>query len=585
MTVTLDPDWLPAEALYRIAETVRLSHDIRLPDLPNWNDGACARHGGIGLDPVPGCQRCGVIPRRHQRIGITWLWLTKRAGLFDSTGLGKTVQIAGLLALMLADGKLDDRRALIIVRAATIGQWQAELSRMIPSLQTVAVTGNARERGAKLARPWQAAIVGPEMLVSKVSKGLAQLRQFDLGTVVCDDIDALKNENKTSKVVQRLCGQADRVVIATATPLDKRLTQLYDLGTMLDWGAVLGSKEAFLHRYVDMQQSWYTPKLKPVMCKACRAWLRPDYKQRAWVDQAGRRGPCPRQPGHAHFPLSRMKPEAKCTWVDKGPVQANLPEFRARIAPLVLRRTAADCDDIAMPDCEPSQVWLDLGAGQRARYDEIRKGILSRVNEVGELSRAEAQNWWMRAWQCVSSLANFDSGISGESVKLDWVVDALTGDLSDEPVVVYCHFRATLADLSYRLDKAGVGNARIWGEQRAGEQDAAIRAFNSGQRRVMLITSAGGMGLNLQRSRRVILVDTPRSAARVQQIIGRVRRDGSVHETCYVTQLFATVALERELSAMISREAMMSAAVLDDGQLGDEFAGEPSDILQSLVSG
>lgn len=587
-TPVLDPDWLPSEALWRIAETVRQANDIVLPEMPNWNDRPCLFHLSQGWkDPAPACRDCGVRPRRHQRVGITWLWLTKLAGLFDSTGLGKTVQIAGLLALMQADGKLDEHRVMLICRAATIGQWQDELHRMVPSLRVIAVTGNVKERGAKLSRNWDVALIGPETLVSKVAKGSAQMEQFDIGTVICDDIEPLKNVNKTSKTIQRFCARADRVVIATATPIDKRLTQLYDLGGHLGWESVLGSKEEFQHRHVRMEQTWFRPKLKPSICRYCKTFMKPDWAKHVWVDKNGLRGPCAMKPGQNHYALSRMRPEAKFNWVEKGPVLENLPEFRQKMAPLVLRRTSSDCDDVQMPDVEASQVWLDLGDRQKLRYDEVRHGILTRRSETGEqLSRQEAQNWWMRAWQVTSGLVNLDSGVSGESVKLDWLAEALTNDLSDEPVVVYCYFRPTLADLAHRLDKLGVSNARIWGAQDLATTTAALGAFNSGSARIMLITDAGGAGLNLQKSRRMILVDTPRGASRVRQIIGRVKRDGSAHQTCYVTQLLSNTPIERELSQMISREALMSAAVLDDGQLGDEFmAADDSDTLLRAVTG
>jgi len=491
------------------------------------------------------------------------------------------VQIAGLLALMQQDGRLA-RKALIICRASTIGQWKDELARMIPSLQVITMTGTASQRGAKLSSDWEVAICGPEMLASKVTKGAAQLRQFDIGTVICDDIESLKNQNKTSATIKKLCVDTDRVVIATATPLDKRLGQLYDLGTIIGWESVFGSREEFLHRHVNQEQTWYAPRLKPVVCKACKTWMKPDFRNHVWVDGSKQTGPCPKRPGQPHLPLSRYRPEMKFNWVERGPVAENLPEFRAKLAPLVLRRLAADCDDMSMPDVEASQVWLDLGDQQKARYAEVKHGILSRMNEAGErLSKQEIENWWVRAWQVTSGLANLDTGISGESVKLDWVMEALTGDLSDEPVVVYCYFRKTLADLAHRLDKAGVANVRIWGAQDLSQTTGALSMFDSGAARVMLITDAGGAGLNLQKSRRLILVDTPRSAARVAQIIGRVKRDGSVHETCYVTQLLTTTPIERALAQMISREALMSAQVLDHGQVAGEFA--PEDLIKAVT--
>lgn len=567
---------MPAEQVGYVARVVHDSYDIEMPELAGWNDRPCPRHAGQDA-PEATCRLCGVRPRRHQRVGITWMYLMRYSGLFDSTGLGKTVQCAGLLALLKDSGELGmsspGRRALIICRAATIGQWVRELGRMVPDMRTLAVTGDRRERAAKLGMAWEVALCGPEMIVSKVARGFEQLAEFDIGTVICDDIEALKNPNKTSRTIKHITDNADRVVIATATPLDKRLTQLYDLGTQfLGWGSVLGSREEFVHRYVQMEQEWYTPRLKPTVCRFCKETMLPDHPNKEWVHAKTKRtGPCPARAGLAdprHFPVSKVTPGVRFTWAEKGANPINVAELQGRVSQMILRRTAADCDDVNMPDVQLAEEWLELGAEQAKRYEEVRRGILTRLDTEGrKISQRDAENLWLRAWQITSGLANLDGSRSGESVKLDWVVNTLTGDLADEPVVVYCYFRATLADLAARLERAGVKTVRIWGEQHAAEQDGAIRMFNEGTVRVMLITDAGGSGLNLQTSRRLIMVDTPRSVGRVVQVIGREKRDASAHETVYVTRLFTQTPIEYALSEMITAEAVMSDQVLGEGEI------------------
>ena len=605
-----DPLKMDPGARAAIAWQAKTVYDIELPELPGWNSSPCERHAeaadardGAGLEP--GCRECGIIPRRVQRTGITWLWFQPRALLADATGMGKTVQVAGLLSLCREAGSLSAvRPALVIARAATLRQWQDELHRMIPSLMVTVVAGDRRERARRLTEvPWEVALCGPEMLVSKAARAHEQLAGFKAGTVIVDDVDAVRNLNKTSRVIAGICGKAGRVVVCTATPLDKKLTQLYDLGSqLLGWQQALGTREEFQRQYVKMEQVWYTPKLKPTRCRWCKDVLLPDYRIRRWVNpeqvsESGQRmpGPCgkrpyarPGDPPSDHFPLSRTTPEPRYTWVERGIEEHMVPYFRERVAPLVLRRVPADADDMSMPAVELCQVPVALGAQQRERYEEVRKGVLTRLDDKGKrISRQEAENLWMRAWQVTSSLANIDKGTSCESAKLDWAVDAITGDMSGEQVVVYCYFRATLEDLSRRLGKAGVPNERIWGEQGAACQDAARRQFDAGIARVMLITDAGGMGLNLQKARRMILVDTPRSAGRVAQLIGRCKRDGSEHQTVYVSQLLSDTPLDQSLAEMVGREAVMQALVLDAGKLADEFswAEETPERLLTMVTG
>jgi SNF2 family DNA or RNA helicase len=563
----LDARYLPPRAR---AEAAWLAHEARdvewLDNLPAWN---------YELEP-----------RRHQRAGIAWLYFMTRALLADQGGLGKTVTVAGLLALMEATGELapvtgqgsaSGAPALLIVRAAAMAQWHAELRRFVPGIKVITLDSPAdksagaaaRSRVAKLLRPgWHAALISPEMLASKVTGARAMLSEARWSVLVCDDVEVLKNQNKTARAVRNLAMDIPRVIVSTATPLDKRLTQLYDTGTVLRWQAILGSREEFRHHYVTTEKKWYTPKLKPTVCTRCQVTLIADWKQKLWTDSKHRPGPCPGNAGGLHVPRSRIMLEPRFTEVETGVVPQLVPEFRARIAPLVLRRTAADADDIAMPAVQLNRVWVDLKPAQAERYEEIRKGVL--VMAGRKVPQLEAKNLWLRAWQVTSSLATLDGAepLKGShSAKVEEAVDRVTGDYADEPVVIYSYFKATITHLANSLEQAGVTASRLWGDSSAYERNRNLDAWNAGRTRVLLITDAGGMGLNLQKARRLILVDTPRSAARVSQLIWRVRRDGSEHETVYIDQLLSRTPVDLALATRNLAEQAMSDAVLDGAEL------------------
>lgn len=546
-----------------------------------------------GLIPLPGPRHDGVKWIRSvsysRTAPVQCIAVSAASHLYVTDGwtvTHNTIQVAGLLALMRGNGELGyGKRALLVVRASTIGQWHDQLLRMIPDLQVTCVTGDARKRRKALAGEWEVALCGPEMIVSKASNAVEQLVEFDFHLVVCDDVNALANLNKTSRTIRRLTDPARRVVVATATPLDSRLGQLYDTGRILGWQSVLGSPEEFQHRYVNMEQVWYTPRLKPVRCRYCKGFLTADHNQKMWVDKDKAAGPCPAKPGGPHFPLSRLQPGPRFTWVEKGVNPDNLAEFRARIAPLAIRRVAAECDDVTMPEVVVSHTAVELGPAQKKRYEELRKGIITRLSETGRpVSKQESSGVFLRARQITSGLANLDAARSGESAKLDKLVDQLTGDIAGEPHVVYCYFRPTLADLAERLQKAGVQNVRIWGEQHEADQRNALRMFNSGAANVMLITDAGGMGLNLQRARRMTIVDPPLTGGRLAQIVGRVRRDGSVHSTCYVQVMVSDTPVDKAVVATLGDELEMFSAVMNADGAPDEIPWpRPEDVLRAVA--
>ena len=88
----------------RLANSVRLKKDFKLPKLDVWNYDLCRKHRNgwseeyydketdtdksrtITERPKPGCRKCGIHFRQHQRVSIMWLYLKKRALLADTMG-------------------------------------------------------------------------------------------------------------------------------------------------------------------------------------------------------------------------------------------------------------------------------------------------------------------------------------------------------------------------------------------------------------------------------------------------------------------------------------------------------------------
>ncbi len=530
-----------AEAVRVPATASPEAYDFALPPLEYLNSSPCASHQS--LDPA--CLRCGVQLRGYQRAGAAWLFASGRGLLADDMGTGKTIQCAALFALMLASGELSEHdRAVVACKAVAVPQWAAQLRRLLPSARVVTSDGGPQQRARSYLSPWDIAVVSDRVLVpqggkKKQSEGDVDLLvRLPVSTLVYDDLDACRHEGtRTHWAVQRLASRCSRVHGLHGTPLQKELEELYAFLEPVGALQALGTRSRFTQLYVERRQVRYWAKDKN--------------------DPTGR----------------TMKEEVR--WKSTGVRKSALPDFRARVGPLVLRRTAESLGG-QLPEVVPCRTWVDLLPAQRSRYDELRKGVLRRITEAGEdVSIVEAMQAYLRGAQICSGLAALDEGGTDASVKLDWVTDKVTTELAGEKAVCFIYFRPNVAALSARLRRLGVGHVIIWSEESNPRVRAErIRRFTEDPEcRVLIGTTAIEQSLNLQAARHLIAVDTIPNPARMAQLIGRVRRMGSRHESVFFHHLLAVNTQEARYPDSLAREANMAASVW----------GETEDVFVSLT--
>lgn len=535
----LDVRALPATLRMQAADRIRTMRDFDLGDLEWFNSDPCPAHPDLaaGLAEIPPCRRCGIRFRQHQRVGVAWLWMRGRGLIADQVGTGKTAQAAGLIACAKQAGELERRRVVIVVRPAVLDQWVTELNRFLPKLLITSATGPRPERIAKYTATWDVLVTGFPILV----RDLELLTRFDINLVVADDIDALRNPaTATAYAIKQIARQAPRAVVLTGTPLQKRLEEMHSILEVVGGLDVFGSERAFRQAYV-----------------------REEYV-RLYSPAAG-----------------RMVNTRKCTGY------RNLDDFIARAAPMTLRRTPDQINDVDLPAVSPHNVYLELHPAQKRRYDELRAGVVRLIRAEGAtVKHTDAAGKFIYGAQICAGLSTLgEPDGPGTSVKLDWVERTIVdGDLSDEPkIVVFCQFTNTVQSLLDRLAMARVGHAVIWGRdnRKTARAEAMRRFWDDPGCRVLVGTSAIEQGLNLQIARHLINVDQIMNPARMQQLAGRIRRDGSAHRTVYVHNLLTRATQEEGYLDLLSREQALADHVWgEDNQLFEALS--PLALLQLI---
>lgn len=132
--------------------------------------------------------------------------------------------------------------------------------------------------------------------------------------------------------------------------------------------------------------------------------------------------------------------------------------------------------------------------------------------------------------------------------------------------VIFVNFRQTLDELAARFPHACL----IYGGQKSTDRDYHINNFQNNVRRMIIVMAdAGGVGLGLHdtdgRYPRIANVMPNFSAVSMQQIFGRLPRDGGKSK-CYYRILLAANTIETRIHRAVSAKRNNMAA-LNDGDL------------------
>jgi SNF2 family DNA or RNA helicase len=502
------------------AQQIKRASDVRLPRLKYWNYGPCAAHADLP-EPKVNCefQACGGELFSHQRVGVMWLYIRKKGLLADLPGLGKTGQALGLLALLKERGELTGR-AVIVCQTPAVLQWLHEAARWIPGVATQAIYSGMTKhaRIGVYVQNWDVLIIGYHML----QRDWEMLEKLEIKTFIMDDVDPLLNHDTvTHQRIVRLTQEADYSFTMNATSVQTRLEQIH--AALLPAGGfeIFGSQTAFENTFFRKER----------------------------VREVTKSG--------------RVYTKETVTGYKNGEL------LREKLGPVFLRRTYEDLTDVRIPKLmPPKNVFLELHHPQRLRYKELQDGILRLKREEGEtIKHVTALAKLTHGQQiCAGLPALGEEDTPESSVKLDWLVSAVTGPWQGRKVVVFIRNIGMVRAAEARLNKAGVGTAKIWGpDSKASVRELEKRRFWSDPNcRVLLGTTAIERSLNFQNANILVNVDMLYNQARMAQLAGRIRRVGSSHEHVFVFNLLAVDTQEDRILDVLKRRQAVADYIWDE---------------------
>ncbi|HEU0120622.1 MAG TPA: SNF2-related protein [Bryobacteraceae bacterium] len=237
--------------------------------------------GFKGLEAAPQPAGFAGAMRPYQREGLAWLLFLESIGLggclADDMGVGKTIQMLALLELHR------ERRAagealpadLVIVPKSLLFNWEAEAARFTPQLKVLNYTGTARSRAEIALHDVALTTYGT------LRRDVVDLKEFEFGTIVLDEAQAIKNASSDSAKATRILNSRHRVVM-TGTPVENHLGELWSLFEFLNPG-LLGSSTFFKagSQMEPESREWLRKSLRPLILRRTKQQVASDLPARS----------------------------------------------------------------------------------------------------------------------------------------------------------------------------------------------------------------------------------------------------------------------------------------------------------------
>lgn len=456
-------------------------------------------------------------PYDFQLAGIHFALNTKRCLIADDTGLGKTIQTIGTMLTVLNEDP--NAKALLLVPSGLKFQWYEQIQEFIKDScipEEMIIVNTTKKKRIDIYRSnWRLLIMSPEIL----RLDYQQLRPClnNLKMVALDEASIIRNEeSKISRVMRFMFPNVEYKLALTATPIENKLHDLFSIFQFVDH-RVFFSKPYFEKRYIIWRISRFKVKNKKGQ----------------------------------EFRVAKREPRK----------YIRLNEVKQKIAPAYIRRTVSDVS-LELPGLVVSWEKVNLPKKQMDVYNACKE-----EEQLKGMRKAAIYSWLQGLRQvCNSTELVMPNEKKPTHAKVKRIKELLDTELHGEQVIIFSDYEKFVQILARELKKYKVATFTGKGSKR--RRFAEMEAFKAGHKRVLICTSAGERGHNLQNAAVIINVDLPFNPAALKQRLGRSRRIGAKHS---VTRMINFIALGTIEESIILRKIYGKRDLFEKVFEGDEL--------------
>jgi SNF2 family DNA or RNA helicase len=322
------------------------------------------------------------------------------------------------------------------------------------------------------------------------------LRKNDYSIVVADEAHRLRNTNtKRTKELRDIISGADRRLLATATGNYNKLSDISALVNIAANDNVLPEDSKKMEeRYTkdEIVKPGFKERLLGAKPEAVKTLDR-----RKELKEALQR--------YVSYYDSKDDPEAKDHFpskteknvdVEMSPEQLKYYKFTEGKIPFLLRMKIRHN--------------LPLDKKEKSSLNAFSTGVRQVSNGYKHLKADGKGEYSPKIQKAVASLQ-----------------DGLKTDKNFKALVYSNYLDAGLKDYSKRLQELKIDHAIYDGSLSRKEKDELVKQYNSGKKKILLISSSGSEGLDSKGTKRVQILEPHFNKSKINQVVGRAVRFGS----------------------------------------------------------
>lgn len=527
-------------------------------------------------------------------------------------GMGKT--ITTLTAMAERARRIERYRALVVCEANVRSQWVAEALLWFPDAEVVQISAAADAdklaAALKLDRP-VLAVISYDLAKSVLSveaspaaddsngttpapqpaplpeRGQLELFTFDLegvafgpepaegdaeaastlgglldGTfwhdIAADEAALLKNRaSARSKALWRLRRNSGVAVALTGTPITRNGVD--DLANLICW--VRGDEHLFARHRLSRQFDVANDDDLRELHKA----IGPLLFRRNKSDIAAELPPL----DHVVVPLTPTAAELTVAETARSHLRAAYEEMLALLE-------MSEQDGTTSPE-EAAELRAQLQACRSQLLGSITVARLATADAEAVLESSSA------AAELLKQSGLVDAAVTSGLTKRRWVASFCceAAERGDQ-VLVFTEFASVARRLVAALEDAGLRVGEVLGGGGV-RRDRDIAAFRAGELDVLVATSAGKRGLNLQTAAAVVHFDLPWTPDDVAQRTARVERIGAAAETVQVLYPIMQGTIEERVISLLTTRAAEAVRALDASRGADASGTDMGRIFGALA--
>lgn len=564
----------------RLAEWSWAEWDTRINPANTLRDALTLEdYNSYDLDQIEKDQKLKLFP--YQRVDAEFMVANQRALLANPPGLGKTGSTIRTLQLLKARGENPYPAVIVCPNSLKFTVWQEGFQEWAPEVSAIVIDGTPAKRRKQLAEAkkwaetmdtviilnWEAVRLHSRLApygniaLTDAEKAPKELNGFGHRTVIFDEAHKMKDPAaKQTRAAWYVAHQAVNRYALTGTPVAKDISDMWGILHAIEptW---FPSKTKFISRYAALSHNYFGGAevvglnvatkeelfaiVNPIMRRLPKAAALPQLPPKMPVQ-------------YRHTPMTLKQQKAYDEMRDMMVAQLNeilvAPNPLSKVTRLLQFASAsAEIVKVTRRETVNNLVYTDEWYTDEQGKKRLAPLLDENGNGVFEKKVHEYEDEVVK--------------LVDPSSKVDDMVDLLD-EMGEEPLVVGAVSRQLIEIASKRLTKLKIPHGLVTGAQTPLERQQAVKDFQDGKTRVILLTlGAGAEGLTLTRADTMLFMQRSWSEIQNQQAEDRIHRIGSErHSEVRIIEQITPDSVEENKRSLLEGKQMRMEEIVRDAE-------------------